>query len=1051
MKARTFIWLGLIVSLTLVLTAAVAAKEPPDDDALEQTLQKVYADYRLTPLVQDLGEGAGPALSAVEWVSAPAVPLGQPGLSFRYVQTFGVTEQPYPADVQHLNGPNGIFIDGSNNLYVAEELGSRMLKYRTSDGANLLSIGTAGMRYTDNYVFSWLEDVALDGSGNIWVVDTHRAVQYDASGNFLQQLPPDDWWNSGNDDTHFNNPCGIAFDSAGRMYIADRENHRIQVYTFTLGSPVYSTTIGVTGVSGADNAHFNRPDHITIDSSDRLYVADLENFRVQRCTYSAGWNCTTFHGTGSQGSGSDELNGVGNLLLLGLGIDSSGNVYIADSGNGRVKKCTSAGSCSIFATGLNSPADVAIDSSGNVYVSDWPDSTIRKYDSGGGSLGVFAGTSGEPYMADTARLNSPWGIAVTADGSIYATENRGYRLVKLNAAGVQQWAVGQAGVYGDDNAHFSSFGSWWIGLAGNPAVDAAGRIYVPDTGNNRIQIFNSNSTYFTTFGSSGNGNYQFECPAGVAISPVNGDIYVTDHCNQRIMVYDSSRVYKARLGVTDVSGSDNAHFNYPHGAAVDSSGNIFVADRDNHRVQKCTLSGSSYTCTTFAGVTGECGEAFDHLCGPHAIAVDASGRVYVADVWGNNRIQVFDSTGAYLTTIGVAWGANTGQMRNPLGVALDDAGNVYVADRDNHRIQKFAPGVPGWRQVNINGFGDRWNTSVSALEVFNGQLYAGATNYNNGARIWRTTDGTTWTAVSSPGFGSAYTNTNTIIFDMIEFNNQLYAGTGHWENDGVAGQIWRSSSGTNWTLVEGDWFGNANNVAVVTFSILNNVLYAATYNRTDGLEICRSSTGNSGDWTCVVTNGNGDADNYIFTGLIEFNGYLYAGVGNEADGAEIWRTNNGTTWNPVVTGGLDDTNNTQTGGLAVLGGYLYVGTRNYDTGAHIWRSSNGTTWTTVVGNGFGDSSNVKIESLKAFNGSIYAGTSNSTTGIEIWRSQNGTTWSQANVDGFGDSNNTFTLWSVGTVAFKNHLYIGTWNDANAGKVWQFVGYPVYLPLVVRNR
>jgi len=79
------------------------------------------------------------------------------------------------------------------------------------------------------------------------------------------------------------------------------------------------------------------------------------------------------------------------------------------------------------------------------------------------------------------------------------------------------------------------------------------------------------------------------------------------------------------------------------------------------------------------------------------------------------------------------------------------------------------------------------------------------------------------------------------------------------------------------------------------------------------------------------------------------------------------------------------------------------------------------------------------------------GTDNDVTGIEVWRSLNGTTWSQVNPDGFGDSNNTSTLWSVGTVAFKNHLYIGTGNGANGGEVWQFVGYPVYLPLVVRNR
>jgi sugar lactone lactonase YvrE len=401
-----------------------------------------------------------------------AVALGQPGLSFRYVETFGVTEQAYIADVQHLNRPNGLFVDGSDNLYVVEDWGSRMLKYRTSDGNNLLSIGVAGLHNRAQYSFDHPQDVAVDNSGNIWVVDRHRAAQYDASGSFLQELPPDDPWNRGSDNTHFDTPRGIAFDSAGRMYVSDSENHRVQVYTFVGGSPVYSTTIGVTGVSGNDNAHFNWPARIVIDSSDRLYVADVENFRVQRCTYAAGWTCATFDGTGSEGSGSNELS-----WAYGLGIDSSDNIYIADGGNARVKKCDSGGSCSTFASGFEWPADVAVDSAGNVYVSDFFECTIRKYNSSGNFLGIFAGTSDVPYLTDNSHFNAPYGVAVDSSGNIYLSTRRGYRVLKLNASGAAQWSVGTAGVPGNDNVHF---GDWWDG-PDNVAVDASGNVYVADT------------------------------------------------------------------------------------------------------------------------------------------------------------------------------------------------------------------------------------------------------------------------------------------------------------------------------------------------------------------------------------------------------------------------------------------------------------------------------------------------------------------------------------------------------------------------------------------
>ena len=1023
--------LTLILLVTLVGQSQAQGQPPP-----QPTQPPSYP-----PGVDELKTIGGTPPQAASDATAAAIALGAPGLSFRYVQTFGVTEQAYPADAQHLNGPSGLFMDGSDNLYVAEEVGSRMLKYRTSDGENLLSIGTVGMRYTDNYVFSWLEDIALDGSGNIWVADgSARVVQYDAAGNFLQQLPAADPWNPGNDNTHFGFATGIAFDSTGRMFVTDRGNHRIQVYDFVGGSPVYNATIGETGVPGNDNTHFNSPNHIAVDSSDRLYVADMDNNRVQRCSFAAGWTCSTFDGTGSAGSGINELN-----IPNGLAIDQNDNVYIADRGNSRIKKCTSAGSCSTFAT--EPDWDVAVDSSGNVYTSAWPDSTIRKYNSSGVFLGVFAGTSGVPYVADTARLNTPWGISVTADGSIYTTEDRGDRLVKLNAAGVQQWSIGQAGVGGSDNTHF---GGAWPYLNGNPAVDAAGRIYVPDTGNNRVQIFNSNASFAATFGTAGSGNYQFNCPSGVALSPANGDIYVTDRCNNRIMVYDSSRVYKTRLG-SGTYGSSNTEFASPQGVAVDKNGIIYVADTDNSRVQKCTLSGVNYTCSLFAGVTGEGGNDFGHLSGPSSVGVDSAGRVYVADKY-NNRIQVFDPTGAYLTTIGNAWGANTGMLRNPSGVALDSQGNVYVTDSDNHRIQKFAPGVPGWKQANINGFGNPSDEVVKSLEVYNGQLYAGTGNYSAGGQVWRTSNGSTWTPVSQPGFGSAFNSTNALVYAMIEFMGQLYAGTGYWENDGVGGQIWRCTlcDGSDWAPVEGNGFGSADNSGFTNFGVFSNTLYAATFNSAGGgLEIWRSSTGNVGDWGRVVSGGNGNLNTYNSVSMTEFNGYLYTAVENNANGLEIWRTANGTAWDRIATGGFSaPANNQWASGLVVYGSNLYVGSGSSSGVARIYRSNNGSDWSQVGSDGFGDSNNIALASFAVLNGLLYATTNNPTTGTEIWRSTNGTTWQQVSPDGFGDSNNTHVIWNNATAVFNKSLYLGTWNTANGAEVWQILNQ-LYLPLLRR--
>jgi len=1035
MKRRVLaLVLGAAAALLLASAALAKLPEPPDAGGGHASQAPPYRGWLEGSELLRQQRGSALQMSPEASAEPQQVTVGEPGLSFRYVDTFGVTEQAYLADVAHLNRPNGLFIDGADNLYVVEEFGQRMLKYRTSDGQNLMSIGTAGASYMDEYIFADPKSVFVDGGGHIWIIDDHRVTEYDSGGTFVQTFP--DWDDApywcASDNGHFCRPTGLAFDTAGRMYVSDSQNHRVQVFSFSGGTPVYSTTIGVTGTSGGDNDHFNEPTQIVIDSSDDLYVADMANHRIQRCTYSAGWTCDTFHGTGSQGGGDDELS-----WPYGLGIDTSDNIYIADALNDRVKTCDTDGNCTTVVSGGLWPTDVAVDSSGNLYVSYSTDCTIRKYNWQGGSLGIFKGVSGVPYVSDTARLNAPWGIAVAADGSIYVTENRGYRLVKLNAAGVQQWAAGEAGVYGGDPAHL---GNWWGGPEGNLAVDGAGRIYVPDTANHRIQIFNPDGGYHAFFGSYGTGNYQFDCPAGVAISPVNGYIFVVDRCNQRVQVYDSNRVWKARLGQTGQTGSDNSHFNWPWGVAVDTSGNVYVADTDNYRVQKCVLVGTGGTCSTFAGVTGEWGNDHAHLQ-PHAVAVDGLGRVYVADKW-ENRVQVFDSSGAYLTTIGGDWGSNTGQMRGVAGVALDAHGNVYVTDQQNHRVQKFAPGVPGWLQVNINGFGDRWNDLVPSLATFNGNLYAGTSN-GEGGEVWRS--GSEWEQVNDNGFGNS---DNGGIDHLIEFDGYLYAST--W-NEADGGEVWRYD-GTTWSQVASGGFGDSTNGEIYRFAVFDDTLYASTWSYTDthGTEIYTTTNGTS--WTRAVSNGFADANNIGALSFEIFNGYLYAGTHNTTTGGEVWRSTNGASWSQVNLDGFGEAGNYAVSAVTAFRDWLYASTTHKPgAGAQVWRCQvcDGTDWTQVVDNGFGNTDTRGMSALEVFKDRLHLIVGNSTTGLEVWRTADGANWQQVGFAGFGDSNNRASYWDNSVAVTNDRLYIGTWNYANGGEIWA-QQLSVYVPLVMKN-
>jgi sugar lactone lactonase YvrE len=1028
-KARAIFFVVAILCLNPALTGAAAAGTASPPNPADRSTD-LGAPRSATGRSALIGASASP--------DAPAVALGQPGTAFRYVRTFGMTEEAYVPDLQHINGPGGLFIDGNDNLYLVEERGARVLKFNAA-GQNLLVMGVAGLNIADQERFSTPRSIVTDANGNIWISDNHRVVECDVNGMYVRQIGTEWEWD---DQTHFRSPRGLAFDSSGRLYVADEYNHRVQIYQFSGGVPVYSATIGVTGESGADNAHLYNPTQVAFDSSGRLYILDRSNNRVQRCVYAGSWTCTTFFGvTGVWG---DDLTHLGSPF--GMTIDRNDNIFIVDSGNQRVLKCTLGGVCAPFAgvTGevgadnahFNWAGSVAVDSHGTVYVSDYTNHRIQKF-SGTGIYISTLGVTGVPYVLDSARLNQPNRVAVGPDGSIYVTEHFGERLVKLNANGLQQWTVGTAGVYGGDNAHF---GDYWSGPTG-VALDAAGDVYVADTANHRIQIFNSDGAWIGRLGKTrdaGSDATRFDGPVGVAVDGA-GNIYVTDTNNGRIQ-----KCVRSGMGGTCMTFEDG--LDGPYGIAVDGQGNVFVSEvwGNGPVVQKCSPAGA---CALFAGIRHEWADDFGHFSGPRSLAVDGQGYVYVADA-GNNRVQVFDSAGAYLATIGGTWGSRTGDLRDPSGVAVDLQGNVYIADSTNHRIQKFAPGVPGWRQVNINGFGDRNNWGVLALEVFKGDLYAGTRNPVLGASVWRTADGTIWNQVSEPGFSGAFGNTNSMVWDLAVFGDQLYA-TAASDNSG-RGQLWRTADGSTWSQIVNAGFGDSDDTGVRALAAWGNMFYACTYNRVNGVEIWRSDTGNSGTWLRVVSGGNGNPANYICTGFQEFNGYLYTAVENESTGAQVWRTADGMTWSSVVADGFGDTNNYQTGGLAVFGGYLYVGTRNYATPAQLWRSQDGTHWAPVFKNGLGDNNNFKAEGVGVFQGQLYAFLVNDVSGLEIWRSGDGMTWAQINPDGFGDSSSNYTLWSNGLAVYKGRLNVGTlnWGWGGLGKVWQLLSQ-TYLPLVLR--
>jgi hypothetical protein len=228
-------------------------------------------------------------------------------------------------------------------------------------------------------------------------------------------------------------------------------------------------------------------------------------------------------------------------------------------------------------------------------------------------------------------------------------------------------------------------------------VDGSGNIFVADTYNHRIRKITSAGLVTTVAGSSqGDANgtgtsAQFSSPSGIEVDGT-GNVYVADVNNHRI------RKINAAGEVTTLAGSiagnaegtgTSAKFNFPYDVAVDVTGNVYVSDASNYRIRKITISGATATVSTQAGLSAQFNV-------PIGVAVDGSGNVYVTDYW-YNRIRKITSVDAVTTLAGSITSGDTdgtgtdAQFKNPWGIAVDGSGNLYVADRYNHRVRKVSP------------------------------------------------------------------------------------------------------------------------------------------------------------------------------------------------------------------------------------------------------------------------------------------------------------------------------------------------------------------------
>lgn len=547
-------------------------------------------------------------------------------------------------------------------------------------------------------------------------------------------------------------PTAGAYDAAGNLYVADRNNHRV----WRLAPDGVMTTIAGTGEPGfggdggaATRARLFTPTSVTVDNAGNVYIADRDNHRVRRVS-SAGI-IFTVAGTGTPGFSGDGGPALTAQLKSPTGVAwaPSGKLYLTDTGNNRVRVINQTGDItSIAGTGtagyngdeipattarLWGPTGIGVEAGESVVIGDSANHRVRRIGTDG-VIHTIAGTgtygfSGDNGPATKARITTPDGIAVDSQGVLF-TDSDINRVRRIGNDGIIHTVAG-TGEYGS-------------GGDGGPATQADilrpsgvtslgdGTFTVFDTLNDRVRHVDAAGIINTIagvgrFSSTGDGGPATRAilvrPVAVAFGPGNV-IYVADSAGNvvRRINADQSIQTVAGTGTAGFAGDggpgSEALLNSPSGLAVDADGNLFISDTGNQRIRVLTTDGQ---IETFAGTggygnTGDGGPALEAEIGsPRSLTFDADGNLYLISQSMVRRIETDGIIKNVAGTLDAGYDGDGGpataaKLSSPQGIALDSAGNLYISDTGNNRVRKVgADGVintfAGTGQAGFSGDG----------------------------------------------------------------------------------------------------------------------------------------------------------------------------------------------------------------------------------------------------------------------------------------------------------------------------------------------------------
>jgi uncharacterized protein (TIGR03437 family) len=657
--------------------------------------------------------------------------------------TFGYNGENLPATLANITNPVGtMFFDGGGNFYFAEYNGHRVRKVSpTGVITNVAGTGVGGFSGDGGKAISAQLSQARaalpDKNGNIYIIDgaNNRVRRVDAATGNIATI-------AGTGEAGFSGDGGPAtqarlsfgtlagamtLDAAGNLYIADSNNHRIRRIAADTGT---ITTIAGTGTAGyggdngpAASAILNNPQGLIFDKDGNLLLSDTGNFRIRKIAANTG-TISTIIGTGTSGVTGDGGPATAATLagVYSIALDAAGNLYLSDVSATRVRRVAAADNVintvaggggnvlspdggGAIGAGIPLGLGIGIDTQGSLLIAEANGFRIRKLINGlandtvAPTVALAEPTTGMTYTSTSALLLLRGSAA--DNGTVVSVRWSNDRGGNGSASGASSWLIPNVTLQpGINNITVTAWD-----VSGNAGSTELAVNYAPE----QVVVTLAGTGMIGDRGDGGPGTaaelYQ---PRGVAVDS-KGNIYVADTQNRRVRRISPSGQIAAFAGTGGLGSSGDggpaaeATFNFPNVVIVDKADNVYISDQLNHRIRKVTPDGKISTIAGtgegFGGFGGDGGPATAaQLNGQVGLAVDANGNLFIADR-SNNRIRRIDAATGIITTIagtGVIGGDGDGgtatqaELSQPTGVAVDGAGNVYITDTGNRRIRRVS-------------------------------------------------------------------------------------------------------------------------------------------------------------------------------------------------------------------------------------------------------------------------------------------------------------------------------------------------------------------------